>query len=488
MGLKDLFSRKKEEPKVEEKPVQPEEKKEEQAAVETAPKKVEKTKETEEPRVFTVGIEYIYTVSKDSPDMVVAGQVTGTIKVGDEVILTKMGSDDEEPFRTAVYGIQVGEDRVMEVSNKKAVLWVENATQFFPYVGTVLHSEGVTEQPMYSAYINALGERFVGVEDGVITDLDRAHLSITDIAEIWRLFLWYCNANAENDSEEKREENFNKLRTLVTIVRDKLLILDGIYAVYSVKTGEPFLFAKTSTEDEDNYLTSPPMIHLVTKANKKHLKERNADDENYELRYIDNGEDKQGILNFLREAILLDGAQGVQILSEYTAIAAEGLVELPNYEGMREVDVPVENPGLVRWMLLLGQLGKPDTPEKEFLHEMYFYFFGQELLKAKFITPMRAHGEVPQADEKGVTKFKDGFKFDLAMEKGTEKKQAMMFFTDWLRFRQKFGEDWQGLIQQLDGNLSIHDVIINGTGKPEAGAYITESIFNKIKEAHKKDA
>ena len=245
MGLKDLFSRKKEEPKVEEKPVQPEEKKEEQAAVETAPKKVEKTKETEEPRVFTVGIEYIYTVSKDSPDMVVAGQVTGTIKVGDEVILTKMGSDDEEPFRTAVYGIQVGEDRVMEVSNKKAVLWVENATQFFPYVGTVLHSEGVTEQQMYSAYINALGERFVGVEDGVITDLDRAHLSITDIAEIWRLFLWYCNANAENDSEEKREENFNKLRTLVTIVRDKLLILDGIYAVYSVKTGEPFLFAKT---------------------------------------------------------------------------------------------------------------------------------------------------------------------------------------------------------------------------------------------------
>ena len=154
---------------------------------------------------------------------------------------------------------------------------------------------------------------------------------------------------------------------------------------------------------------------------------------------------------------------------------------------MREVDIPVENPGLVRWMLLLGQLGKPDTPEKEFLHEMYFYFFGQELLKANFIIPMRAHGEIPQADENGVTKFKDGFKFDLAMEKGTDKKQAMMFFTDWLRFRQKFGEDWQGLIQQLDGNLGIHDVIINGTGKPEAGVYITESIFNKIKEAHKKD-
>ena len=488
MGLKDLFSRKKEEPKVEEKPVQPEETKEEKQAVEPAPKKAEEQKETEEPRVFTLGIEYIYTVSKDSPDMVVAGQVAGTIKVGDEVILTKLGSDDEEPFRTAVYGIQVGQDRVMEVSNQKAVLWVENATQFFPYVGTVLHSEGVTEQQMYSAYINALGERFVGVEDGVITDLDRAHLSITDIAEIWRLFLWYCNANAENDTDETREENFNKIRTLVTMVCDKLFLLDGIYAVYSKKTGEPYLFANTTKTDDDNYVTSPPMVHLVTKAFKENLKEQNEDTEDLELRYIDNGEDKQGILNFIREVVLLDGAQGVRILSEYTAIAAEGLIEFPNYEGMREVDIPVENPGLVRWMLLLGQLGKPDTPEKELLHEMYFYFFGQELLKANFIIPMRAHGEIPQPDEKGVTKFKDGLKLDLAMEKGKEKKQAMMFFTDWLRFRQKFGEDWQGLIQKLDGNLVFHDVIINGTGNPEAGAYITESIFNKIKEAHKKDA
>jgi len=105
MGFKDLFSRKKEEPKVEKTPVQPEEKKEEQASVEPAPKKVEEQKGTEEPRVFTVGIEYVYSVSKDSPDMVVAGQVNGTVKVGDEVILTKLGSDEDEPFRTAIYGI-----------------------------------------------------------------------------------------------------------------------------------------------------------------------------------------------------------------------------------------------------------------------------------------------------------------------------------------------------------------------------------------------
>lgn len=492
MGFKDLFSRKKEEPKVEEKPVQPEEvkeeKKEEKQAVEPAPKQVEEQKGTEEPRVFTVGIEYVYSVSKDSPDMVVAGQVNGTVKVGDEVLLTKLGSDDDESFRTAVYGIQVGEDRVMEATNQKAVLWVEDATKFFPYVGTVLHSEGVTEKQLYSAYINALGERFIGVEGGVLTDMDRAHLTVSDVAEIWRLLLWYCNANAENDTDETREENFNKIRTLVMMVRDKLFLLDGIYAVYSKKTGEPYLFAKTTTTDSDNYVTSPPMVHFVTKAFKENLKEQNEDTEDLELRYIDNGEDKEGIRNFIREVVLLDGAQGVRILSEYTAIAAEGLIEFPNYEGMRDVDIPVENPGLVRWMLLLGQLGKPDTPEKEFLHEMYFHFFGQELVKSTFIVPMRTHGEIPQANENGVTSFKEGMTFDLAMVEGRDKEQALMFFTDWLRFRQKFGEEWQGLMQPLDGNLGLHDVIINGTGNPEAGAYITESIFNKIKEAHKKDA
>ena len=123
---------------------------------------------------------------------------------------------------------------------------MEDATKFFPYVGTVLHSEGVTEKQLYSAYINALGERFIGVEGGVLTDMDRAHLTVSDVAEIWRLLLWYCNANAENDTDETREENFNKIRTLVMMVRDKLFLLDGIYAVYSKKTGEPYLFAKNN--------------------------------------------------------------------------------------------------------------------------------------------------------------------------------------------------------------------------------------------------
>ena len=484
MGLKDLFSRKKEEPKVEEKPVQPEEKKEEQAAVETAPKKVEKTKETEEPRVFTVGIEYIYTVSKDSPDMVVAGQVTGTIKVGDEVIITKLGSDTDKPVKSAVYALEDGNNgRVMEASNKKIAAWIENGAQYGLYKGSVVHSEGTSENDLYGTYINAIGESFVGVQNGEISDIDRVYLSVTDVAEIWRLFLWYCNINAAEDTEERRSENMEKIRNLVTITRDKLFLLDEIYAVYSVTTGEPYLFTKTMKKEDGSYYTTAPLVRLIPAAYKENLKEKFEDNDEFELRRIENGPNKDGIRNFLSEVILLDGARGIQFVAEETSIAAEGLIEFPNYEGMREIDIPVTNPDVVRWLHLLGQLGKPDTTDREILFNMYFHHLAEALKTARFIVPMRGHGELPRVDENGNTTFKEGFTFDLAMQDGKEKEKALLFFTDWKRLRKEFGEEWQGLIQQLDGNLSLHDVIINGTGKEEAGAYITESIFNKIKNA-----
>ena len=108
--------------------------------------------------------------------------------------------------------------------------------------------------------------------------------------------------------------------------------------------------------------------------------------------------------------MLLDGAQGVRILSEYTAIAAEGLIEFQTtrHAGCRH---SCRKSGIVRWMLLLGQLGKPDTL-KEFLHKMYFYFFGQELLKSIHHL-MRTHGICKfhrSRPKRRYLKFKTGFK------------------------------------------------------------------------------
>ena len=35
-------------------------------------------------------------------------------------------------------------------------------------------------------------------KNGEISDIDRVYLSVTDVVEIWRLFLWYCNITAQN--------------------------------------------------------------------------------------------------------------------------------------------------------------------------------------------------------------------------------------------------------------------------------------------------
>ena len=498
MGLKDFFSRKKEEPKkdevVQEEVKHEEIKKEEPEKAEVKEEAV-KAEETAEPaegsqpaedakKGFVLGVENVFSAGKDSPDLVVTGYVTGTIKVGDEVIITKLGSDTDKPVKSAVYALEDGNNgRVMEASNKKIAAWIENGAQYGLYKGSVVHSEGTSENDLYGTYINAIGESFVGVQNGEISDIDRVYLSVTDVAEIWRLFLWYCNINAAEDTEERRSENMEKIRNLVTITRDKLFLVDEIYAVYSVTTGEPYLFTKTMKKEDGSYYTTAPLVRLIPAAYKENLKEKFEDNDEFELRRIENGPNKDGIRNFLSEVILLDGARGIQFVAEETSIAAEGLIEFPDYEGMREIDIPVTNPDVVRWLHLLGQLGKPDTPDREILFNMYFHHLAEALKTARFIVPMRGHGELPKVDENGNTTFKEGFTFDLAMQDGKEKEKALLFFTDWKRLRKEFGEEWQGLIQQLDGNLSLHDVIINGTGKEEAGAYITESIFNKIKNA-----
>mgnify|MGYP006945157380 CR=1 FL=1 len=64
----------------------------------------------------------------------------------------------------------------------------------------------------------------------------------------------------ETESEESYQINARKLERLAEIVRDKLLEADSIYAVYSEKTGEPYLFSTTYDRGEEGYLLS--LIHI----------------------------------------------------------------------------------------------------------------------------------------------------------------------------------------------------------------------------------
>ena len=61
-------------------------------------------------------------------------------------------------------------------------------------------------------------------------------------------------------------------------------------------------------------------------------------------------------------------------------IDASKLVEKPSFDGVPAINVPVTNPGLMRWMLLMGQMHEPKTDDARLIYNMYFGFFLQELL------------------------------------------------------------------------------------------------------------
>lgn len=65
----------------------------------------------------------------------------------------------------------------------------------------------------------------------------------------------------------------------------------------------------------------------------------------------------------------MDGACGVQIASRNTSVAAEMLVKKPDFSNLREIEIPIMNPDLERWLLLLGQLGEINTPELETIYK-----------------------------------------------------------------------------------------------------------------------
>ena len=51
------------------------------------------------------------------------------------------------------------------------------------------------------------------------------------------------------------------------------------------------------------------------------------------------------------------------------ASSDSALVQKPDFSNLPEIQVPVMNPDLVRWMLLMGQLDSPTTEDEEVIYK-----------------------------------------------------------------------------------------------------------------------
>ena len=456
-----------------------------------------KTKETEETEV-TKEIEEIEEIKseiclgvldlfpmKESNQLLIVGSLEGSLKRGDCLQFCNPDQGMASLGTLVVKKLSSQQkDRDFLTDEPLAHLVVDMDSSLTKLKkGSVLYSSGVDEETLLSAYTDTIYRAFVAIQKGQLTNEDYLAASLEDSVEIMRLFLWKCRQEQETESEESYQVNARKLERLAEIVRDKLLEADSIYAVYSEKTGEPYLFSTTYDRGEDGYLCTDPMIMLFTPRWYHQFKETIDSRPNSTVKLIENTADKKGIENFLGTTFYLNGALGVIFNTKEVSISCSVLVQKPDFSGLPETQVPLMNPELVRWMLLMGQMDKPSKEDEKLIYSLYYKFFSIALPKAKFLLPLDATSGFPKKDQE-IHSFvleKDS-NVNIPCRDGENGRNSVPVFTDWKRFRMVFDEKWNGMVEKAGTMIEVFDYAINPTEYLEAGAYVSKESFDEMKK------
>ena len=422
---------------------------------------------------------------KETNQLLIVGSLEGTLKVGDQL---KFCNPDQGMDALGTVEVKKLSSQNKDADSLTDEVLAHLVVDRLPSLdklkkGSVLFSSGVEEEQKLSSYSDALYRAFVAIQEGQLTNEDYLAASLDDSVEILRLFLWKCRQNQETESEESYQSNTRKLERLAEIVKDKLLEADSVYAVYSEKTGEPYLFSTTYDRGEEGYLCTDPMIMLLTPSWYRQFKETIDSRPNSVVKLIENTEDKKGIENFLGTAFYLNGALGAIFNSKEVSISASALVQKPDFSDLPEIQVPVMNPDVVRWMLLMGQLDSPTTEDEEVIYKLYYKFFSMAVPKAKFLLPLEADSGFPEGGQEGNSfVLEESAKFNIPTGEGKNGRNSVPVFTDWKRLRMVFDEKWNGMIESAGNMIEFFDYAINPTEYHEAGAYVSLTAFRDMQK------
>lgn len=445
----------------------------------------EVSKETVETKdTACVGVLDLFSM-RETNQLLIVGSLEGTLKVGDRLQFCNPDQGMEALGTVEVKKLSSQNKDTDSLTDEVLAHLVVDRDPSLTKLkkGSVLFSSGVDEEQKLSSYSDALYRAFVAIQEGQLTNEDYLAASLDDSVEILRLFLWKCRQNQETESEESYQANTRKLERLAEIVKDKLLVADSVYAVYSEKTGEPYLFSTTYDRGEEGYLCTDPMIMLLTPSWYRQFKETIDSRPNSVVKLIENTEDKKGIENFLGTAFYLNGALGAIFNSKEVSISASALVQKPDFSDLPDIQVPVMNPDLVRWMLLMGQLDYPITEEQEVIYKLYYKFFSEALPKAKFLLPLDATSGFPEGGQEANSfVLEESAKFNIPTGEGKNGRNSVPVFTDWKRLRMVFDEKWNGMIENAGNMIEFFDYAINPTEYHEAGAYVSLTAFRDMQK------
>ncbi|MEA5050700.1 MAG: hypothetical protein VB021_04415 [Oscillospiraceae bacterium] len=421
-----------------------------------------------EPEKFVMGAEDRFAVG-NSGDLVVVGTVRGTVRAGDAVQVFNFGDDDAQTFSAAVDGIETGlRQKAAAVTDGRAALRIKSGARLPIRCGTVLCAAGTAAAEMRDAYAAALGAALARDAAYLLRPASAQGLSATDCAELLRIFRRQSGAPGGAAANGGPQTGAR----LEGLLREKLLAAGDVSCVFSTATDEPYLFSQTFAKD-GAYRCAPPVILLITKAYRKILSPQYAQD-GFEVRKIPAADG--GLSDFLGAAFYLDGAQAAAVNFLQAALPGRALAAPPDPGGVPPVERPVMNPDLERWLLLMAQLGRPQTPDAEKIAAVYTSLMGQELLKANLLIPMKHKGNIPAPDASGKTVVPAGVEFSLATIKGKGDRPAVRMFTDWKRLRAAMGADWEGLIQPVGGMIEKFDCAVNLTAAG-MGCYISKEVY-----------
>lgn len=439
----------------------------------------EATTATQQPVAF--GVEIVFTL-QGSEDVILAGQAYGTIRVDDRLTFVK-GSRD---YVVTVKEIEQSQTSVQALTNQKGSLRVSLTDKELAKTGLVLYNAAASTDFREEAYLRALADGFIGFQEAVLKPEDIQKASLADVAELVGLFIDYCRRNEKTFSPEETEANHQKIQVLRGIVKDKLLAADRIYILQSTRTGEAQLHSETVQREDGSFLCTDPLIQIVDEERYDYVmaKLTEAKRTDVTLRKVEKGEDGEGITNALGTEFYLNGALGTFIESKDTVVWAKELVPEPDFSDLPEIQVPVTNPDLVRWMLLMGQLGNPETDEAKQILQLYYGFMARELMTAKLLIPMKGNLIHDAVDAEGETVLKEDSTMSFPVHEGKyqDGRTALQVYTDWKRLRMAFDDEWNGMLTTVDGFIERHDLAINATKYLEAGAYISKSAYEDMKK------
>lgn len=451
----------------------------EAAEITKAQKETEKSKNN-----ACIGVLDLFPM-KEANQLLIVGSLEGSLNIGDQLQFCNPDQGMESLGSVEVKKLSSQNKEVDSLTDEVLAHLVVDRIPSLDKLkkGSVLFSSGIEEEQKLSSYSDALYRAFVAIQEGQLTNEDHLAASLDDSVEILRLFLWKCRQNQETESEESYQANTHKLERLAEIVKDKLLAADSVYAVYSEKTGEPYLFSTTYDRGDEGYLCTDPMIMLLTPSWYRQFKETIDSRPNSVVKLIENTEDKKGIENFLGTAFYLNGALGAIFNSKEVSISASALVQKPDYSNLPEIQVPVMNPDLVRWMLLMGQLDSPTAEDEEVIYKLYYKFFSKAMPKAKFLIPLDAASEFKGDSQEGNSfVLEKDSSFNIPVKEGKDGRNSVPVFTDWKRLRMVFDEKWNGMIEEAGGMIEVFDYAINPTEYYEAGAYVSLTAFKEMQE------